>query len=397
MGDRAVLGAFVNTAHTHLDGFGRVDATDAHAVGLRENLRNAELAGLELQTGHVEQGLEFDRRLAVTVGKFLFQILQIGLVAGGGELAVRFQTQLVRIDVLDRNRRFDGQVDGHGHRLDVLFGLLVLFHGFGHHAYVQVEAHALDMAGLLVAQKVTGAAQFQVLHGHIETGAERRVLRDGGEPVMGLLGHRLGRVVQEVGVRALAAATDAATQLMELAQAETVGMVDDQRVRIGDIKTGLDDCGTHEHVDVAMPEAADDLVELLLPHLAVGDADVRLGHQRVDLVGDGRDVLHTIVDIEHLAASQQFAAYGCGDLRILVGAHIGQHRQPVFGRGGERGHLANAGHGHFQRARDRRGRQGQHVHVGAQGFQRLLVFHAETLLLIDDDESQILELDFRVQ
>ena len=208
------------------------------------------------------------------------------------------------------------------------------------------------MAGLLVAQKVTGAAQFQVLHGHVETGAERRVLRDGGEPVMGLLGHRLGRVVQEVGVRALAAATDAATQLMELAQAETVGMVDDQRVRIGDIKTGLDDCGTHEHVDVAMPEVADDLVELLLPHLAVGDADVRLGHQRVDLVGDGRDVLHTIVDIEHLAASQQFAAYGCGDLRILVGAHIGQHRQPVFGRGGERGHLANAGHGHFQRARD---------------------------------------------
>ena len=86
---------------------------------------------------------------------------------------------------------------------------------------------------------------------------------------MGLLGHRLGRVVQEVGVRALAAATDAATQLMELAQAETVGMVDDQRVRIGDIKTGLDDCGTHEHVDVAMPEVADDLVELLLPHLAV--------------------------------------------------------------------------------------------------------------------------------
>ena len=397
MGDRAVLGAFVNTAHTHLDGFGRVDATDAHAVGLRENLRNAELAGLELQTGHVEQGLEFDRRLAVTVGKFLFQILQIGLVADGGELAVRFQTQLVRIDVLDRNRRFDGQVDGHGHRLDVLFGLLVLFHGFGHHAYVQVEAHALDMAGLLVAQKVTGAAQFQVLHGHVETGAERRVLRDGGEPVMGLLGHRLGRVVQEVGVRALAAAADAATQLMELAQAETVGMVDDQRVRIGDIKTGLDDCGTHEHVYVAMPEVADDLVELLLPHLAVGDADVRLGHQRVDLVGDGRDVLHTIVDIEHLAASQQFAAYGCGDLRILVGAHIGQHRQPVFGRGGERGHLANAGHGHFQRARDRRGRQGQHVHVGAQGFQRLLVFHAETLLLIDDDESQILELDFRVQ
>ena len=208
--DRTVLGALVNTTHTHLDGFGRVDTADAHAVGLRENLRNAELAGLELQTGHIEQGLEFDRRLAVTVSELLFQILQIGLVAGGGELAVRFQTQLVRFDVLDRNRRFDGQVDGHGHRLDVLLGLLVLLHGFGHHAHVQVEAHALDMAGLLVAQKITGAAQFQVLHGHVETGAERRVLRDRGEPVVGLLGHRLGRVVQEVGVRAFTSTADAA-------------------------------------------------------------------------------------------------------------------------------------------------------------------------------------------
>ena len=395
--DRTVLGALVNTTHTHLNGFGRVDATDAHAVGLRENLRNAELAGLELQTGHIEQGLEFDRRLAVTVGELLFQILQIGLVAGGGELAVRFQTQLVRIDVLDRNRRFDGQVDGHGHRLDVLFGLLVLLHGFGHHAYVQVEAHALDMAGLLVAQKVSGATQLQILHGHVETGAERRVLRDRGEPVVGLLGHRLGRVVQEVGVRAFTSTADAAAQLMKLAQAETVGMVDDQRVRVGYVKTRLDDRGAHEHVDVTMPEVADDLVKLLLTHLAVGDADVRFGHQRMDLVGDGRDVLHAIVHVEHLAAAQQFAAHRRGDLRVLVGSHIGQHRQPVFGRGGQRGHFADAGHGHLQRARDRRRGQGQHVHIGAQCLQRFLVFHAETLLLVDDDEPQILERDLGVQ
>ena len=395
--DRTVLGALVNTTHTHLDGFGRVDTADAHAVGLRENLRNAELAGLELQTGHIEQGLELDRRLAVAVGELLFQILQIGLVAGGGELAVGLQTKLVRIDVPDRNRRLYGQIDGYGHRLDVLLGLLVLLHGFGHHAYVQVEAHALDMAGLLVAQKVTGAAQFQVLHGHVETGAERRVLRDRGEPVMGLLGHRLGRVVQEVGVRAFTSTADAAAQLMKLAQAETVGMVDDQRVRVGYVKTRLDDRGAHEHVDVTMPEVADDLVKLLLTHLAVGDADVRFGHQRMDLVGDGRDVLHAIVHVEHLAAAQQFAAHRRGDLRVLVGSHIGQHRQPVFGRGGQRGHFADAGHGHLQRARDRRRGQGQHVHIGAQCLQRFLVFHAETLLLVDDDEPQILERDLGVQ
>lgn len=214
------------------------------------------------------------------------------------------------------------------------------------------------MAGLLVTQQVAGATQFQILHGHVEAGAERRVLRNGGESVVRLLGHRLGRVIQEVGVRTLAATTNAATQLMKLAQTETVGMVHDQRVRIGDIKTGFDDRGAYEHIDVAMPEVADNLVELLLPHLAVGDADARLGHQRVNLVSDGRDVLHAVVHIEHLAAAQQFPAYGRGDLRVLVGTHIGQHRQAVFGRCGERGHLTNAGHGHFQRTRNRRGGQG---------------------------------------
>ena len=253
------------------------------------------------------------------------------------------------------------------------------------------------MTGLLVAQKITGAAQFQVLHGHVETGAERRVLRDRGKPVVGLLGHRLGRVVQEVGVRAFTSTADAAAQLMKLAQAETVGMVDDQRVRVGYVKTRFDDRGAHEHVDVTMPEVADDLVKLLLTHLAVGDADVRFGHQRMDLVGDGRDVLHAIVHVEHLAAAQQFAAHRRGDLRVLVGSHIGQHRQPVFGRGGQRGHFADAGHGHLQRARDRRRGQGQHVHIGAQCLQRFLVFHAETLLLVDDDEPQILERDLGVQ
>ena len=84
---------------------------------------------------------------------------------------------------------------------------------------------------------------------------------------MRLLGHRLGRIVQEVRIRALTSTTDAATQLMQLAQAEAVGMVDDQRVGVGDIKAGFDDGGAYQHVDVAMPEVADYAVELLLPIL----------------------------------------------------------------------------------------------------------------------------------
>ena len=47
----------------------------------------------------------------------------------------------------------------------------------------------------------------------------------------------------------------------------------------------------------------------------------------------------------------------------------------------------------LQGARDRRRGQRQHVHLGAQLLELLLVRHAEMLLLVDDDEAEILELD----
>ena len=214
---------------------------------------------------------------------------------------------------------------------------------------------------------------------------------------MRLLGHRLARIVQEVRIGAFAATADAAAQLVQLAQAEAVGMVHDQRVRVRDIQAGFDDRGAYEHVDVAMPEVADDLVELLLPHLAVGGADLGFGHELLDPGGHAGDVGHAVVHVEHLAAAQQLATDRRGDLRVLIGAHVGEHGQTVLRRGGERGHLADTGHRHLQRARDRRGGQGEHVHVGAQRLERLLVFDTEALLLVDDDQAQVLELDLGVE
>ena len=50
-------------------------------------------------------------------------------------------------------------------------------------------------------------------------------------------------------------------------------------------------------------------------------------------------------------------------------------------------------HRQLQRARDRRRRQRQHVDLGAQLLQPLLVADAEMLLLVDDDEAELLERD----
>ena len=51
------------------------------------------------------------------------------------------------------------------------------------------------------------------------------------------------------------------------------------------------------------------------------------------------------------------------------------------------------GQRHLQRARDRRRGQRQHVDVGAQLLQPLLVLDAEVLLLVDDEQAEVAEPD----
>src|SRR4030088_302781 len=95
---------------------------------------------------------------------------------------------------------------------------------------VEIEADTRDMPGLLGAQNVARASDFQVLHGNCHPGAEFGVLRDGRQPVMRGLGQRCLWRVKEVRVPALTAAPDPATKLVELPQAEQVTALDDQRV-----------------------------------------------------------------------------------------------------------------------------------------------------------------------
>ncbi len=209
---------------------------------------------------------------------------------------------------------------------------------------------------------------------------------------MRCLGQRLLRRVEEVRVAALPPSADPAAQLVELAEAEVVAALDDQGVGVGDVDAGLDDGGGDEHVELLLPEVDDHLLQGLLGHLAVGGGDTRL---RDDLAQPGRraiDGLDAVVDVEDLALAQQLAADGGADLLLLVGADEGQHRVALLRRGGDRGHLADAGDRHLQGARDGGGGHGQHVDVGAELLQLLLVLDAEALLLVDDDQAQVLEL-----
>jgi len=72
--------------------------------------------------------------------------------------------------------------------------------------------------------------------------------------------------------------------------------------------------------------------------------------------------------------------------------HIGAHGQSIDRRGLDGRKLAQPGHRHLQRARNRRGGKRQHMHVGAKRLEPLLVCDAETLFFVDNHQSQIAKL-----
>ena len=78
------------------------------------------------------------------------------------------------------------------------------------------------MPGLLVAEQVAGAAQLQVAHRDLESGAELGVVRQRRQPLRGLRRERGRRVIHQIGVRPLAAAPHAPADLVQLGQAERV-------------------------------------------------------------------------------------------------------------------------------------------------------------------------------
>ena len=184
---------------------------------------------------------------------------------------------------------------------------------------------------------------------------------------------------------------DPAPQLVELAEPEAVGAVDDEGVHRRHVDARLDDRRAHQHVELALPEVEHDLLERPLVHLAVGHRHPGLGHQLADPAGRLLDVLHPVVHEEDLALAEQLAADRLGDRPLVVLADVGEDRLALGRRGVEQGQVADAGEAHLQRAGDGRGREGQHVDVGAQLLDRLLVGHPEALLLVDHEQAEVLE------
>ena len=146
------------------------------------------------------------------------------------------------------------------------------------HLLVELEADFLDVAGLLLAEQVAGAANVEVVAGELEAGAERVERLQHLQPPLGRVGQLAVGRQREQRIGAHLGAPDAAAQLVELRQAEHVGAVHDQRVGGRNVEAGFDDGRRQQHVVLAVVEGVHDVVEFARRHLAVGDRDLQFRH-----------------------------------------------------------------------------------------------------------------------
>ena len=105
------------------------------------------------------------------------------------------------------------------------------------------------------------------------------------------------------------------------------------------------------------------------------------------------DVAHAVVDEQHLTLAQHLAPDRFRRGARVVLTDVREDRLAVFGRRLHERQVADAGERHLERARDRRGREREHVDVGAHLLDAFLVLHAEPLLFVDDEQPEVLELD----
>jgi hypothetical protein len=267
-------------------------------------------------------------------------------------------------------------------------------HGLGQHVVVELEADLHHVAALVLAQHLAGAADLQVVHRQVEARAQLLHVLDGLQPLRGLLGQAFDVGHQQVGVGLVVAAADAPAQLVQLRQAELVGAADDDGVGVG---TSMPVSMMVEHSSRLWRWATKSRITCsssrsgIWPWATAMRASGSSSASFSRAVLDGLDLVVQEVD---LPAALELAQHRLADGAVAAFvAHEGLDRQPALRRGGDDRQVAQAFQRHAQRARDRRGGQRQHVDLGAQGLHRLLVAHAEAVLLVDDQQAQALELD----
>ena len=125
-----------------------------------------------------------------------------------------------------------------------------------------------------------------------------------------------------------------------------------------------------------------------MPHSHTGIGDFP-SHEGFYLV----DILDAVVDEEDLPVATHLEVYRLADNIRIEAFHLGLHRIAVGRRRGDAAQVAGSHQRELQGTRYRRGGHRQRIDVGLQLAQLLFHGDPELLLLVDDEQTEVFEVD----
>ena len=176
-----------------------------------------------------------------------------------------------------------------------------------------------------------------------------------------------------------------------MGKAKAVGAVDDQGVRARYIQSAFDNRRRQKDIVALFIERAHAFFDLRRRHLPVRGDIFHFRHFSPQIFFDLGKIGYARHDKKALPPAIMFTQQRFTQHHGVPWHNIGTHGQTVDRRRLDDGQLAQARHGHLQRPRDRSGRQRQHMHVGLQRFQLLLMIDAEPLFFVNNDEAKPFE------
>ena len=206
-----------------------------------------------------------------------------------------------------------------------------------------------------------------------------------------LLAQMRQRWRQEVAKRFAIRATHAAAHLVEVAQSEMVGGINDNGVGVTDVDTILHDGGGDEYVVIVVGKAQNDFLQFGGGHLPMTDSHAGIGHiflyQFFEVLKRRDAVSHDV----SLSVPTHFEINGIGNYLVTKGVYLRLYRASVGRWRLDDAKVARAHQRELQGARNGCGRHGECVYIHFQLAEFLLDSNAKLLFLVDDEKPQVFE------
>ena len=144
---------------------------------------------------------------------------------------------------------------------------------------------------------------------------------------------------------------------MKLGKPQAVGVFNNQRVAVGYIDAGFNNRRADENINFALQKLAPNVAQFFLVHFAVRHGDTRFGEQFADFQRTLFNRFHAVVQEIDLPAAPQFFFHCLQQHAHVVFQNISLDRVAVLRGFFNNRHIANAGHCHVERSRNRGCRQ----------------------------------------